>query len=435
MAKLKFQSPKGMRDIFGKDQEYFDKVYEVAKKVATFYGFKKITTPILEETALFSKGIGLSTDVVSKQMFSLKTKGGADLTLRPEGTASIIRAYIENGMKNLPSPSKFWYFGPMFRHENPQAGRFRQFWQFGLETLREGSVVRDAEIIAIFYEILSRLKLKNLIVEISSIGDKCCRPDYIQALKKYLKSKKQYLCSDCLDRIKTNPLRVLDCKKKKCQMVVSQAPKIIDSLCKVCHKDFKDLLEFLEELEIPYILNPYLVRGLDYYTKTVFEIFAVDKDVQDEETGENVKLALGGGGRYDDLIDLLGEKREEGTPAVGAALGVDRIVALMKEREIDVGKKQKPRIFIAQVGALAKRKSLKLMRDFAIARISVLEAFGKDSLRAQLKMADKSETDFTLVLGQKEALDGVILVRSMSTGKQDKVELDKVVEEMKKRLK
>ena len=196
MAKLKFQSPKGMRDIFGKDQEYFDRVYEVAKKVATFYSFKKITTPILEETDLFSKGIGLSTEVVSKQMFSLKTKGGADLTLRPEGTAPIVRAYIENGMKSLPSPSKFWYFGPMFRYENPQAGRFRQFWQFGLETMREGSVVRDAEIIAIFYEILSRLKLKDLVVEVNSIGDKCCRPDYVQVLKKYLKSKKQYLCSD-----------------------------------------------------------------------------------------------------------------------------------------------------------------------------------------------------------------------------------------------
>ena len=420
-----------MRDIFGKNQEYFNRIYEVAKKVATFYGFKKITTPILEETELFSRGIGLSTEVVKKQMFSFKTKGGDDLTLRPEGTAPIVRAYIEHGMKSLPSPSKFWYFGPMFRYENPQAGRFRQFWQFGLETMRENSVVRDAEIIAIFYEILSRLKIKNLIVEVSSIGDKCCRPDYVQVLKKYLKSKKNYLCSDCLKRLKDNPLRVLDCKKKKCQIVVSQAPKIIDHLCKNCHKDFKDLLEFLEELEIPYTLNPYLVRGLDYYTKTVFEIFSIDKDAQDD----SAKLALGGGGRYDHLIDLLGEKREEGTPAVGAALGIDRVIGLMRERGIDVGKKQKPQIFIAQVGALAKRKSLKLMREFATARISVLEAFGKDSLRAQLKMADKAEVEYTLVLGQKEALDGVILVRSMSTGKQNKVALDKIVEEMKKSLK
>jgi len=431
MAKLKFQSPKGMRDIFGKNQEYFDKIYETCKKVSAFYSFQKIETPILEETDLFSKGIGLSTDVVKKQMFSFKTKGGDDLTLRPEGTAPIVRAYIEHGMKSLPSPSKFWYFGPMFRYENPQAGRFRQFWQFGLETMREGSVVRDAEVIAIFYEILSKLKIKDLIVEVSSIGDKCCRPDYIQVLKKYLKSKKNYLCSDCLKRLKDNPLRVLDCKKKKCQIVVSQAPKIIDHLCKNCHKDFKDLLEFLEELEIPYKLNPYLVRGLDYYTKTVFEIFAVDKDEQDNPT----KLALGGGGRYDDLIDLLGEKREEGTPAVGAALGIDRVVDLMKRRGISVGKKQKPQVFIAQVGALAKRKSLKLMREFASTRISVLEAFGKDSLRAQLKMADKSGVEYTLVLGQKEALDGVILVRSMATGKQHKVELDKIVEEMKKMLK
>ena len=431
MSKLKFQSPKGMRDIFGKDQEYFDRIYEVAKKTATFYGFKKIETPMLEETELFSKGIGLSTEVVKKQMFSFKTKGGDDLTLRPEGTASIVRFYIEKGMRSLPGPSKFWYFGPMFRYEKPQKGRYRQFWQFGIETMREGSVVRDAEVIAIFYEILSRLKLKNLIVEISSIGDKCCRPDYIQVLKKYLRSKKHYLCSNCLKRLKDNPLRVLDCKKKKCKIVVSQAPKIIDHLCKNCHRDFKDLLEFLEELEIPYILNPYLVRGLDYYTKTVFEIFSVDKDIQ----GNLNKLALGGGGRYDRLINLLGEKREEETPAVGAALGIDRVMDLMKEKGIDVGRKQKAQIFIAQVGALAKRKSLKLMREFVAARIPVLEAFGKDSLRAQLKMADKSGVEYTLVLGQKEALDGVILVRSMSTGKQDKVALDKIIEKMKKILK
>ena len=431
MTKIKFQSPKGMRDIFGKDQEYFNRIYEVAKKIATFYGFQKIETPILEETELFSKGIGLSTDVVRKQMFSLKTKGGDDLTLRPEGTASVVRAYIEKGMKSLPSPSKFWYFGPMFRYENPQSGRFRQFWQFGLETMRESSVARDAEIIAIFYDILNKLKIKDLIIEVSSIGDKCCRPDYVQALKKYLKSKKSYLCSNCLKRLKNNPLRVLDCKKKKCKIIVSQAPKIIDYLCKNCHKDFKDLLEFLEELEIPYILNPFLVRGLDYYTKTVFEIFSVSKDIQDDSN----KLALGGGGRYDRLINLLGERREEETPAVGGALGIDRVMELMKEKEISVSKKQKPQIFIAQVGALAKRKSLKLMREFAGARISVLEAFGKDSLRVQLKMADKSRVEYTLVLGQKEALDGVILVRNMSTGKQNKVALDKIVEEMKKTLK
>ena len=419
-----------MRDIFGKNQEYFDKIYEVAKKVATFYGFQKIDTPMLEETELFSRGIGLSTEVVKKQMFSFKTKGGDELTLRPEGTAPIVRAYIENGMKSFPSPSKFWYFGPMFRYENPQAGRFRQFWQFGLEAMRESSVVRDAEVIVIFYEILSRLKLKDLVVEVNSIGDKCCRSDHVQALKKYLKSKKQYLCSDCLNRFKSNPLRILDCKKKKCKIVISQAPKMMDSLCKNCNKDFKDLLEFLEELEIPYILNPYLVRGLDYYTKTVFEIFSVSKNAQNDSD----KLALGGGGRYDHLINLLGGNSEDGTPAVGAALGIDRIAELMKEKGIEVGKKQKIQIFISQVGALAKRKSLKLMREFATARIPVLESFGKDSLKAQLKMADKAKVGYTLVLGQKEALDNEILIRDMSTGKQSKVSLDKVVEEMKKRL-
>jgi len=431
MSKLKFQKPKGMRDIFGEDQEYLDRIYEVVKKISTFYNFQKIDTPILEETELFSKGIGLSTEVVKDQMFSFKTKGGNNLTLRPEGTAPIVRAYIENGMKNMPSPSKLWYFGPMFRYEKPQAGRYRQFLQFGLETLREEGVVRDAEIIAIFYEILKRLKIKNIIVEVNSIGSSCCRPAYIQNLSKYLKSKKQYLCPDCIKRLKTNPLRVLDCKNEKCKMISSQAPKLIDNLCKNCHKDFKELLEFLDELEIPYTLNPYLVRGLDYYTETVFEFFSIEENLQEESK----KLALGGGGRYDLLVDLLGEKREGGTPAVGAALGVDRVIELMKENKIEIRKKQKAKIFIAQVCALAKRKSLKLMGEFLSARIPVLESFGKDSLRAQLKMADKSEVEYTLVLGQKEALEGVILVRSMSTGKQTKVKLDKIVQKIKKMLK
>ncbi len=471
MSKLKFQSLKGMRDILGDDQEYMERIYKVGKKIADYYGFKKIETPVLEETELFNKGTGEDTEVVQKEMYSFKTKGGDKVSLRPEATPPIVRSYLEHGMKSEPSPTKLWYFGPMFRYEQPQAGRYRQFYQFGLETLREGDPARDAETIVVMYKILERLKIKNLVVEVNSIGDKCCRPDYVKALTKYLKSKKHYLCSDCLDRLKRgSPLRVLDCKKKKCRVVVSQAPKIIDNLCKDCHKHFKEVLEFLEELEIPYVLNPYLVRGLDYYTKTVFEIFTTtqskeeekeekeekdeekeDKDEKkkeekEEDKKENEKedeeekkktnrLALGGGGRYDRLIKILGSNKEKNTPAVGAALGVDRIMELMQKQDIDLYAGKKPEIFLAQVGSLGKRKCLKLKGEFMKARMPILEAFGKNSLRSQLKIADEQDVKYTLILGQKEALDGIIQVRNMDSGKQTKVKLDKIVDKMKKKLK
>jgi histidyl-tRNA synthetase len=470
MGKPKFQSLKGIRDIYGDEQEYMERIYKVAKKIANYYGFSKIELPILEETEVFSKGIGLGSEVVQKQMFSFKTKGKEEVTLRPEGTASVVRAYIENGLKSTPSPTKFWYFGPMFRYENPQKGRYRQFYHFGVETLRENDPVRDAETIVVLYKILERLKINNIVVEVNNIGDECCRPAYVRKLKKYFKSQKHYLCSDCKKRLKEGSvLRILDCKKKKCGVVVSQAPKIIDNLCKKCHKDFKELLEFLDELEIPYILNPYLVRGLDYYTSTVFEMFSVQekeneedkkegkedekeseseekeneedkkeekkKKTEENEEKEITKLALGGGGRYDHLVSLLGGKGQKPTPAVGGALGIDRIVEIMKEQEVDLYERDDPEIFLAQVGALGKRKSLKLKGEFMKARMPVLESFGKDSLRTQLKIANKNKVKVALILGQKEALKDKVLIRDMETGKQETVKIKNVVDKVKKILK
>jgi len=237
-------------------------------------------------------------------MYSFRTKGGDFLCLRPEGTASIVRAYIENGMYTRPQPLKLWYFGPFFRYEHPQAGRYRQFWSFGFEVLGEKSSVIDAQIIQIFYNILKELKLKDLVVEVNSIGDEQCRPYYKKLLKNYLRSKETSLCADCRKRIKENVLRVLDCKKEKCQAVIAGAPQTLDHLCDECHKHFKQVLEFLDEIEIPYNLNPYLVRGLDYYTKTVFEIFSgLSKNSQKAQN------ALLGGGRYDKLVKLFSKIR------------------------------------------------------------------------------------------------------------------------------
>jgi len=424
MKKPKFQSPTGMHDILSENQKYFQRIYNVIENIANFYEFQKIETPILEETELFSKGIGLATDIVGKQMFSLRTKGGDYLTLRPEGTASVVRSYIQQGMFNLPQPIKLWYFGPFFRYEHPQAGRFRQFWQFGLEVLGEESPVIDAQTIQIFYNILKEIRLKNLIIEVNSIGDSSCRPYYKKLLTSYFRRKETSLCSDCKRRLRENPLRILDCKEEKCQPIKAQAPQMVDHLCEECHKHFREVLEFLDEIELPYHLNPYLVRGLDYYTKTVFEIF--------EDTEEGLKQgALVGGGRYDGLTKLLGGKS---TPACGGAAGIERIISLMKQKGIKLPESILPKIFLAQLGTLAKRKSLKLLEDFRKAKILVSESFSRDSLKAQLSKANKIGAEYTLILGQKEALEGTIIIRNMATGRQETVKIEKIVVEMKKRL-
>lgn len=425
MKKPRFQSPSGMHEILPEEQKYFQKIEDICQGLANFYGFQKIETPILEETELFSKGIGLATDIVGKQMFTLRTKGGDYLTLRPEGTAPIVRAYIEKGMQNLPQPVKLWYFGPFFRYERPQLGRFRQFWQFGFEVLGEKNPVIDAQIIQIFYNILTELKLKNLIIEINSIGDSQCRPYYKKLLVSYFKARVLALCLDCRRRLRENPLRILDCKEEKCQPIKAQAPQILDHLCENCHQHFKEVLEFLDELQLPYHLNPYLVRGLDYYTKTVFEI------VGDSAEGQALG-ALAGGGRYDTLVKLLGGRE---APAVGGAGGVERIIQLMKNNAIKFPKEKVAEVFLAQLGGLAKRKSLKLIEDFRENKILVGESLGRDSLRAQLKMADRMGAKYALILGQKESLEGTIIIRDMLTGKQEIVKLEKVIGEIKKRLK
>jgi len=425
--KMRLQAPTGMHDILPDSQPFFHKVYAVASSVAQFYGFKKIDTPVVEDAELFSKGIGLGTDIVEKEMYSFRSKGGDFLALRPEFTAGIVRAYIEHGMVNLPQPQKLYSYGPLFRMERPQAGRFRQFHQVDLEVFGEQDSVIDAQIIQIFYNILKELKFKNLIIEINSIGDSQCRPYYKKLLVNYFRSRESSLCADCRRRLRYNPLRILDCKEEKCQPVKAQAPQLVDHLCDPCKTHFKEVLEFLDEVEMPYRLNPYLVRGLDYYTKTVFEIY--------EDSEEDQKLgALVGGGRFDTLVKMLGGRD---TPACGAAAGVERIVITLKERmkQEPAGGSAPQKVFLAQLSDLAKRKSLKLFEEFRKAKIQIAESFGKDSLKTQLRLADKMGANYALILGQKEALEESIIIRDMRTGRQQTVKLDKVVREMEKYLK
>lgn len=422
--KPKFQNITGAHDILPADYQYYEKIYAIAKEIAEFYGFVRIETPILEESELFTKGTGAATDIVQKQMYVFKTKGGDNLALRPEGTPAIARAYLQHGMANWPPPVKLWYWGPFFRYEKPQAGRYRQFWQLGFEAIGQSGAIIDAQIIQMYFNLLEELGLKNIIVEINSIGDSICRPQYRRALTSYLRSRQSALCTDCKRRMKENPLRVLDCKEVKCQNARAQAPQAVDHLCEECKKHCKEVLDYLEETGLPYRLNPYLVRGLDYYTRTVFEIF------QGKEGDEN-QIALGGGGRYDGLIKLLGGKE---TPAIGGGLGIDRVVLAMKAANIDAGSGKKVKVFLAQLGGMGKKKSLKLFEDLRRAGISTGEAFDRDSLKSQLKIADKYGARYALLLGQKEAIENNVLLRDMESGNQEVLNLDTAVAEVKKRL-
>jgi len=427
-AKIKFRSPKGMHDILPKDQEYFQKIFDVCKDMAEFYGFGRIETPILEQADLFTKGVGQATEIVEKQMYVLKTKSGDDLALRPEGTAGVARAFVQNGMESWPRPVKLWYFGPFFRHENPQSGRFRQFWQFGFEVLGARDPVIDVQIIQIFLNILGKLKIKDLLLQINSIGEIKCRSRYKKVLVKYLRSCQKNLCLNCKRRIKQNPFRVLDCKNTKCKKVVNAGPQIMDYLCKACRAHFKQVLEFLDGLEIPYSLNPYLVRGLDYYTQTVFEIF-IAKPSEDLDNGQ---IALAGGGRYDELVGILGSPDIAGC---GAAAGIERIAQIMKDQEFKFPSKKKPQIFLAQLGILSKTKGLQLFEQFRKAGVPVFETFSKDSLRAQMERANKLGAKYALILGQKEVMESKVILRDMQKGTQKTLKLDKIIQTMKKKIK
>ena len=423
-SKTKFQAPTGMRDILPEEQVYWERVRKTIKNLASAYRFGRLDTPILEEADLFAKGTGVYTDIVEKEMFLLRTKGNDKLSLRPEFTPAVIRAYLENGLTSQRHPVRLYSIGPIFRYERPQKGRYRQSSQANFEIIGEQDAIFDAQLIQLCFSINRDLGLNNLITQINSIGCSSCRPNYRKALVSFYRSRVKNLCANCQRRYRQNPLRLLDCKQEWCVQTIQEAPQIIDFLCEECNNHFKNVLEYLDELEIPYILNPHLVRGLDYYTKTVFEICP-----EEENSRQSV---LAGGGRYDGLIKLLGGRD---TPAVGLAMGLDRTVNLMKERNVKIAPKISPSVFLIQLGDLGRKKSLRLFEELRRAGLRVDSSFSRDTIKSQLKMADRAEVRFALILGQKEALDGTIIIRDMTTGSQEIVFLEKVVKEVKKRLK
>ena len=424
MPKQLFATPAGMHDILPEDSPYWEKVRQIVFELAKFYDFGFIQTPILEPQTIFERTLGLSSDVVEKEMYTLKTKGGDELALRPEGTAPIMRAYIQHGWEAAPQPVKVFYMGPMFRHENPQAGRLRQFHQFGFETLGSEDPVVDAQLIQLAMAALVDLGVKGLICEVNSLGDKVCRTKYRIALKDFFRYHIKKMCHNCQRRFKNNPLRILDCKEEKCHEVIAKAPQILDFICDDCRSHFKKLLEFLDETSIPYLLNPHLVRGLDYYSRTVFEIYAEER--------RGAQSALISGGRYDGLAELLGGKK---VPACGWAGGIERIIAEMKEVKARVPQRPQPKVFLVQLGDLAKKKSLKILEEFRENDILMAESVSRHSIRSQMNIADKLGVKLALILGQKEALDKEIIIRDMVAGMQETIPLAKLITEVKRRLK
>jgi histidyl-tRNA synthetase len=418
------QPPRGMKDALPEDQPFWDQVRKVSERAARDYGFLRIDTPILEYSNLFTRSIGEGTDIVEKEMYSFATRGGDKVALRPELTAGICRAYIQHGMNVYPKPVKLFSIGPVYRYERPQEGRYREHYQVNFDAFGEQDPILDAQVIQVACRVIQNLGIKSIQVQLNSIGCPECRKDYRELLINYLESKKNKLCENCRRRLEINPLRVLDCKEDKCSQVAALAPQSIDHLCVECRVHFKSLLEYLDELELPYTINPRLVRGLDYYTKTVFEIWSG----QDE----GKKHSLGGGGRYDKLVSMIGG---EDTPAIGFGLGVERLIIEMKRVQARPFRMQKPKVFLAQLGDLAKKKSLRLFADLEKNGILTAESFGRGSLKSQLRTADRLGVEITLILGQKEALDGTVIVKNMTTGVQEIVRMDKLSEVIKKKLK
>ena len=416
-------SPKGMRDLI--DQEYynFQGFFEKAQEVAIYYGFKPIETPVLEHEEVFTSSVGIGTDIVDKEMYTLRTKGGDRLALRPEPTAGIVRSYIEHGMQNLPQPVMFYFYGPLFRHDSPQRGRYREFRQFGLESIGSEKSIIDALIIKTTVTILEEAGASNLSVDINSIGDKECRGGYVRELTSYYRKHIHQLPSIDKERLKTNPLRILDSKEEKTRELNEGAPDAVSYLCQNCKKHFKEVLEYLEEMGISYSINKNLVRGLSYYTRTVFEII----DTSGAEDG--TPLALAGGGRYDYLAKQLGGKKD--TPAVGVGIGVDRIVASSWYKKLSPRILKKPKMYFIQLGSEAKLKSLNIIEILRKAHIPIAQSLSKDSLGSQLAIAEKLAIPYSLIFGVKEAIDHSVIVRNMSNRSQETVKLSKLLEYLK----
>lgn len=403
---------KGTEDVLPKDSYRWQFVEDVMRKESASYGFKEIRTPVFEHTELFARGVGQTTDVVQKEMYTFDTKGGESVTLRPEGTAGAARAVLEHGLVNDSLPIKASYFVSCYRYEKPQAGRLREFHQFGLECYGTQSPVADAELICAAQSIFDRLGIMQLRLEINSIGCPTCRAEYHKALKEYFYGYKDELCETCNSRLEKNPMRILDCKSPVCSKIAQGAPKITDYLCDECKEHFASVQKYLDAAGVEYTVNPTIVRGLDYYTKTVFE-FVTDFI--------GAQGTVCGGGRYDGLIEELGGKH---LPSLGFAMGIERLLMLMDKQGIEIPKPSTCDLYVAVMGEKASLKSFEIIKAVrSCGLIAETDVVGR-GLRAQMKYADKIGAKFSMVLGDNEIEQGKAVIKNMSSGEQTEIVLD-----------
>ncbi|HUV75982.1 MAG TPA: histidine--tRNA ligase [Dehalococcoidales bacterium] len=414
-----YQAPRGTTDILPEEQAYWRYVEQKVVDICQLYGYERIDSPMFEEAGLFTRSVGQGTDIVEKEMYTFADKGGNQITLRPEGTAPVCRAYLEHGLHNLPQPVKLYYIASIFRYERPQAGRYRQHYQFGYEAIGDDDPALDAEVIDMAWQFFLSLNLRHLTLQLNSIGCRQCRPAYLSALKDYYADYKEGLCPDCKTRLKRNPLRLLDCKKPSCQKTANAAPRSADHLCPECDTHFNQLREYLNLLGIPFEVNHRLVRGLDYYTRTVFEI-------QPESGG--AQSTIGGGGRYDNLIEELGGKP---TPAIGLAAGMERIILNLKKQAVSIPPLPGPRVFIACIGEEARVETIKLASRLRQAGIGTLLATGSRSLKAQLRQANNLGIPHAVIVGEEEVKTGTVILRDMANARQKTVSRDELPQILK----
>ncbi len=413
---------RGVHDVLPSEAVKWQHVEATARRVFEAYAYEEIRPPIFERTELFARGIGEVTDIVQKEMYTFEDRSGESLTLRPEATASVLRAYVEHGLHVLPKPIRLYTIGPMFRHERPQAGRYRQFHQLNLEALGENHPALDAEVIGVLMELFRRLGLvERLTLSLNSIGDSACRPAFREKLVLYLRQNAGRLCGECRERTERNPLRVLDCKKPDCQEVLDAAPSILDALCKECAEHFARVRQYLEALGLPYVVTPRLVRGFDYYVRTTFELL----------TGElGAQNAVAGGGRYDGLVQLLDGPPD---PGIGFAVGIERVVLLLPDAGQDEWEHRRPFASLIPLGEEALKRLLPVAQALRVAKprpVTVELSYGERKLRNELDRANKLGVAWAVIVGDTELAGGQAVLRDMKSGEQHRVHLNDLAQKL-----
>ena len=415
--------PRGTNDFLPQDTEKWHYLEHILRELCVEFGYGEIRTPLFEDTNLFQRGVGDTTDIVQKEMYTFTDQGDRSLTLRPEGTASVVRAYVENKLYGEVQPTKVYYMGPMFRYERPQAGRYRQFHQFGIECFGSNHPSADGEVIALAWEFYKRLGLKGLEVSINSVGCSKCRPHYREMLQEYLRPHLSHMCKSCQDRFEKNPLRILDCKNPECKEHSHSAPNTVDCLCTECREHFAAVCDYLEQAGIPYRIDHRLVRGLDYYTKTAFEILVDTIGAQS---------AICGGGRYDGLVSQLGGPE---TPGVGFAMGIERVLVALAQQNIELPVGRHTHVYIASLGREGDLKAFRILQALRANHISAEKDLIGRSLKAQMKYADKLHADYVVLLGEEELKQNICMVRKMGNSEQYPVALENIVTYLTEQLK